>query len=156
MRTCGTSPPVRNAEVSGGCRNILLNHPEEIAIATTRLMSRFQGKSAGEDTESYEGAHYSAAAVATARSYRSYLTGSKVTKRATVWGRRIPGLSSPEGRQWKNVRASRYTNLRRAAAAAPWLWAIRDDGSLRRLNLNLELYDQNVVQNPHIADLGGA
>ena len=136
------------------CRNILLNPPEEISNATTRLMSRFQGKSVDDDAESYKDAPFSAAAVSAARSFHSYFSGPKVTKWAAMWDRRIPGLSVPEERQRKNVRPSRYTNLCRAAAAAPWLWALRDDGSLRRLNLNLELYEQNVVQNPHIAALG--
>ena len=136
------------------CRNILLNPPEEISNATTRLMSRFQEKSADDDAESYQDAPFSAAAVSAARSFHSYFSGPKVTKWAAMWERRIPGLSVPEGRHRKNVRPSRYTALCRAASAAPWLWALKDDGSLRRLNLNLELYEQNVVRNPHIAALG--
>ena len=135
------------------CSEALLNPPPEVVESTLRLMGRFQGGNADEDDAACVDGGASEVASSDAKKYHSFFTGRKVTKWASMLEKRIPGCSPPEERQRKNPKASRYTNLCRAAAAAPWLWFLKPDGSLRMLDIDVGKYDRALADFTHVAVL---
>ena len=92
-------------------------------------------------------------AISDAKKYHAFSTGGKVTKWEAMWGKRILGCSRKEERKRKNQKASMCSNLCRAAAAAPWLWFLNPDGSLRMLEIEVGKYKHALADFPHLADL---
>ena len=60
------------------------------------------------------------------------------------------GMLTPREREG-GPKASRYTNLCRAAAAAPWLWFLKPGDSMRTLDIAVGKYERPLADSPHAA-----